>query len=144
MLIVSYDEKYRNDIVAIVGNFYAEALKEYSAPIDPTVLLQVIEQHKDNTFLLIIDGQCEGVLAGITTTNPLNGDKVYQEICWYVNAPHRIKGVMFLKKVEQMLKEQGFTQFIMCLLHNSKSEKIARLYERMEFKPFETHYLKNL
>lgn len=144
MTIVGYDDIYKPDLIELVANFYQEALHEYSAPIDEGVLLEAIEKHKAHIFLLIINDKCEGVIAGVETASPLNCDKVYQEFIWYVNQPHRLNGVRFLMEVQKMLKAQGYAQLIMALMHNSKAEKLQRLYERMGFAPFETHYLKKL
>lgn len=144
MIVVPYDEQYRQDIIEVIRNFYEEAIKEYSAAIDADKLNQTIEQYKDNAFLLIINGKCEGVLAGMAITSPLNHKLVYQEIIWYVNKDHRKYGIFLLHKVEQELKARGFTQLIMACVFNSKTDKLFSLYERMGFKPFEAHFLKTL
>ena len=144
MTIVGYDDKYKQDIIQVVNNFYEEALKEYSSPIELSVLLEVIEKCRDNIFLLIIDDKCEGVFAGVTTTSPLNNDKVFQELIWYCNKPHRLSGVYFLREVERRLKEQGYKQLVMALMANSKMDKITKLYERMNFRLFEQHFIKTL
>ena len=144
MLIVPYDDKYKDGVIQVINNFYTEALSEYSSPIDKDVLSKTIEQYKDNTFLLLIEGKCEGIFAGITTTSPLNSDKVYQELIWYVNKPHRLNGVYFLRQVELILEGQGYKQLVMAVMANSKMDKITKLYKRMNFKLFEMHFIKTL
>jgi hypothetical protein len=144
MTIIPYEDKYKNDIIAIVNNFYDEALKEYSGALSIDALNKAIEAYKDNSFLLIIDDKCEGIISGTIAQSPISEDKIYQEYIWYINEKHRRYGVLFLKRVMQMLKEQGYTQIIMACMHNSKTEKLFRLYERMGFKAFETHFLMQL
>lgn len=144
MLIASYAEQYREDVVNIINNFYTEALREYTAPINKEILNKTIDAYKDNSFLLIIDGKCEGILSGIATTSPLNGEKCYQELIWFVNKPFRKYGVFLLRKVEQLLKEQGYKQLIMACMANSKYVELSKLYHKMNFILFESHFLKNL
>lgn len=144
MTIVGYDEKYKDDVIQVIHNFYTEALSEYSSAIDESVLLKTIDQYRGGIFLLIINDKCEGVFAGATTTSPINSDKVLQELVWFVNKPHRLSGVFFLRQVEAELKRRGYAQLVMALMANSKAEKIASLYGRMKFKLFESHYIKNL
>ena len=144
MDISSYEDRYRDDLIRLVAEFYDEALNEWSAPVDRDRLLQTIEEHKHNVLILIINGKCEGVLAGVVVQSPLNGEKVYQEMIWYVSRAHRLNGVRFLKACEARIKEAGITQFIMALMANSKADKLKRLYERMNFKLFESHYIKQL
>lgn len=144
MIIERGSEKRYAEVLQIVKNFYQEALKEYGTQIDEATLLNNFAKYQKDSFLLIIDGKCEGLIAGVEVRDPLNNAKVYQEIIWYVNEPHRKYGVFLLNKTLEILKTEGYTSMVMALMHNSKTEKIGKLYERMGFKPFETHYLRNL
>jgi len=144
MDIVPYSELYRDDVITIINNFYAEALSAFSRVISIPALEATIQKYKEDSFLLIIDNKCEGIIAGTRANSPLNNDKVYQEMIWYINKKSRHLGVLMMIKVEAVLKEKGYTQLIMALIHGSKEDKLGRFYERNGFKPFETHYLKNL
>ncbi len=145
MIVEKYSDKYYSDIIAICTNFYNEAAGEYDTKgISLEVLKSEIIRYSDNGFLLVVKDRCEGVIAGQTVNSMFNGAKIYQEIIWYVNKPFRKYGVFLLHQAIKKLKEEGFTQLIMACLHNSKTEKLIKLYEQMGFKAIETHYLKEL
>jgi GNAT superfamily N-acetyltransferase len=148
MIIETYTDKYHDDVVDIIDNFYKEAIRYYDVGLDKDRLMQTITMLKahnaGNAFLLIIDGKCQGILAGIESPAMLNTKRIFQELIWYVNEPFRRYGVGLLHTVQTMLKIQGFDTIIMTVLEASKPEKIKKLYERMGFKHFETHYIRNL
>lgn len=142
--IERYSPAYYDDVVSVIYNFYEEALKEYSKKIDQASVDSAIERLKDDAFLLIVNGKCEGVLAGVVTQFPISNKKVYQESIWYVNQAFRKYGVKLLKQAQDMLKAQGFTSLVMVCLHNSMTEKLFRFYQRLGFVPLETHFLRSL
>jgi len=148
MIIETYSDKYYNDVIQIMDNFYVEAIQAFDDSFDKNVLAETITKLKDsgtgNAFLLIIDDKCEGMLAGIEAPSMLNDKRVFQEIVWYVNKPFRKYGIRLLKKAQEMLKADGFDTMIMAVLESSKPVEIKRLYERMGFMLFETHYIKAL
>jgi len=144
VIIERYTTARYKEVLAIVRNFYEEALKEYGGNFDETIFNETVNKYKDNSFLLIIDDKCVGVLAGIETTSPLNRDKIFQEIIWYVNKPHRKYGVYFLNKAREMLRQEGYSAIVMACIHNLKTVQLFRFYERHGFIPFETHFLGRL
>ncbi len=140
MLIVGYDLKYRADVVDLVSEFYNEALKDNDGGLDINTLQQTIDIYKDNAFLLIVQDKCVGLIAGLTVHSPINAEKVYQEIIWYVTKGQRRYGVYLLRQVELMLKAAGYNSVIMGCMHNSKADKIFNLYQKLGYKPIETHF----
>jgi len=145
MIVEKYSDKYYQDIIALCTNFYNEAAGEYDKKgVDLECLKHEIIKYSKDAFLLIVNGKCQGVIAGTTVNSMLNGAKIYQEIIWYVNEGYRRYGVFLLHQAIRQLKEQGFTQLIMACLMNSKTEKLIKLYEQMGFRAIETHFLKEL
>lgn len=145
MQIVKYDDKYKDDIMELIKNFYNDAVVKYdSGALENDVILNSIERCRDDSFCFIKDGHCQGVLAGFTVTNPYNSAKTFQEVIWYVNQEYRRFGVKLLKYAEKQLKKRGYKTIVMALLHSSMPAKVHDLYVRLGFKPFETHYLKGL
>lgn len=144
MIVEKYSDKYYADVVVLIENFYTEVLYAYQSATVTEALNSAIEKNKEYAYLLIVDGKCEGVIAGMAVYSPLNNTKVYQEMIWYVNKPFRKYGVFLLNKVMEILKVEGFVSVVMSLMVNSKTDKIARLYERMGFNKFELHFLKNI
>lgn len=148
MIIEKYSGKHDDQITALVEAFHREALSEYDKDFDRAAFLGTIENLKktqaDNAYLLIIDGKCEGIIAGIEIKSLFNNNRMYQELIWYVSEPYRRYGVLMFKKVQADLLSRGFSAIVMAVMENSKTDKIKHFYERIGFKNFETHYIKNL
>jgi len=144
MRIESYTEQRKDDVIRLVREFFDESISEYNQRFELDALYKTIEEYRQHSFLLIIDGKCEGIIAGKEVPTPLSSNKVFHEIIWFVSKPHRMRGVFLLKQAMQTLKELGFTQIIMTLMHNSKTDKLWDYYTRLNFIPFETHFIKTL
>lgn len=145
MRVEVYSDKYFIDVMKIVENFHKEAVCEYESLFDPQVLIGTIKKSDpSNAFLLIVDNACQGILFGTRFDSLINKTKIFQEIIWYVNKPFRTFGVNLLREAEKILKEQGICTMIMAVLENSKTEKIKSFYERLGYKPMETHFVRTL
>lgn len=146
MIVEPYSDKYFLDVVKLVESFHREAVAEYDQLFDAQTIIDTIKAHKDaeTAFLLIIDGSCQGILFGVETKSLLNGSKVFQEIIWYVNKSHRGFGLALFREAEKLLKLKNFKTIIMAVLENSKTQKLKAFYERLGFKPMETHYVRTL
>lgn len=144
MQIVGYDPKYDTEILELVKEFHEESLKEYDTNIDMETITKQINIYKDTGYLLIQENRCVGLMAGMPVNSPVNNEKVYQEIMWYVKKADRKSGVFMLREIERILKASGYAYIIMALVHNSKAEKLHKFYTRMGYKPIETHFMRRL
>lgn len=148
MQIMPYLDKYYDDVLAIVKNFHKEAIQLYDKEYDGRAAQKTIEALRTNasteSFLLIIDNKCQGILAGIQAPSFLNGKHIFQELIWYVNPAYRKYGVAMLRYAEEYLRSVGYDTMIMAVIEGSKTEKIKRFYERMGFELFESQYIRNL
>lgn len=145
MTVEPYSERYFLDIMKLVKSFHAEAVGEYDDLLTPDALIDTIKaQAGPGTFLMIVDGVCQGILHGAITKSPLNDRLVFQEVIWYVNEGFRGNGVRLLKEVEKILKSLGVSIIIMAVLENSKTEKLKQLYEAMGYRKMETHYIRSI
>jgi len=147
MIVENYTDKYLDDVVNIIKNFYNEAVCEYDNMISVDAIVETITNNKqsaENAFLLIVDGHCQGMIFGSRFKSLIGNNQIFQEIIWYVNENYRGYGISLLRHVEKLLKSQGISIMIMAVLENSKTEKIKSFYERLGFKPMETHYVRNL
>ena len=145
MKIEAYSDLYFLDVVKIIENFHKEAVCEYDEFFNPDSLIEAIKSaDPNNAFLLIMDGVCQGLLYGQRFVSATSGKTIFQEAVWYVNKPFRGSGLILLKEAEKMLKSQGVGIIIMAVLENSKTEKIKTFYQRLGFKPMETHYVRSL
>lgn len=145
MTVEYYSDLYFLDVVKIVENFHAEAVKEYEGELSLEKLIEIIKSSEpEDSFLLIVDGTCQGLLSGVRFQSLVTGQMIFQELIWYVNKPFRSRGVLLLKEAEKRLQEQGVSSMIMAVLENSKTEKLKSLYEKLGFKKMETHYIRRL
>ena len=145
MRVETYTDRYFLDVVKLVENFHKEAVSEYDGVFDPNAVIETIkEADKSTLFLMIVDEVAQGIIYGKCFKSFLNDGQVFQEIIWYVNKPYRSRGVKLLREAEKMLKDIGVSTMIMAVLENSKTEKLKRFYERIGYKPMETHYVRNL
>ena len=110
--IETYTDKFYDDVVEIVSNFYEEAIKCYDIGLDKSSVAQTITNLKannaGNAFLLIIDEKCQGLLAGFEAPSMLNTKRIFQEVIWYVNPKYRTHGIVLRNKVLFFLKEQDW------------------------------------
>jgi len=144
MEIARYSEKYHDDVQRLVKEFHAESLDLYGLTFNEQALDSTIEALKHEAYLVIIDGRAEGLMAGKPVTAPSSNEKIWHEVIWYVAKRFRKYGVRLFKQVREQLKERGFTALVMIYMHNSKSDKLARLYERLGFTAMETNYIGRL
>ena len=143
MKIERYQPKYEQDIIKLINNFYEESLEEY-VKLDMSALTKTIDDLKDGAFLLIIDGKCEGALAGKEVASPISSEKVWQEVIWYINPTYRHNGIRLLTEARKILKEEGYNFITMVNMANSKAEKLERFYSSMGFSKMETHWIGRL
>ena len=145
MVIEAYTDKRHEDVVRLVKEFHEEVLAEWGQRLELNALHQAIEKYKKHSFLLVINGRCEGLLAGMEVRPPYTDQRFFHEIIWFVSKPFRLKGVFLLRQVIKTLKKEGYSAVIMtAVMGNSRSEKLSRLYSGMGFEPFEMHYIKRL
>ena len=144
MIIERGSKERYNEALELVRAFHKEALSEYALKIDEDNLIKFFDKCVAQSFLLIIDNKCEGLIAGQEITNPVSGEKVFQETMWFVNEPFRKYGIFLFNKAQEILKQEGYAAIVMVCLANSKTEKLFKLYERMGFVPMEHHFIRRL
>jgi len=144
MRVEIYSEKYFSDVVGLIEKFHSEYLTDYYGLPLKDAITETLINFKDLTFLLINKDKCVGVLAGVEIKSKLNDERFFQEIIWYVEKPYGHFGFYLIEKVKIMLKSLGFSHIIMSVLESMKSKRIEAIYNKLGFKPIETHYIRNL
>jgi hypothetical protein len=144
MIIERGNKERYQEALELVKAFHKEALSEYAFKIDEDALIKFFDLCVAQSFLLIIDNKCEGLLAGQEIKNPVSGERTFQETMWYVNEPFRKYGIFLFNKAQEILKQEGYAAIVMVCLANSKTEKLFKLYERMGFVPMEHHFIRRL
>jgi len=142
MRIETYEDKYEQDVIDMMLNFYKESLGEYGLKIEIPAVKATLDANRQTTFLMVVEGKAVGILAGIVVHPIMNGDTIFQELVWYMEHKYRTYGVIFLRKVEKALKQKGFTGIVMVCMHNSKTDKLFKFYQRAEYVPLETHFMR--
>ena len=142
--VETYSEKYFSDVVRLIEKFHAKYLTDYYGSPSKDVITETIINFKDLTFLLLDRDKCVGVLAGVEIKSKLNDERFFQEIIWYVEKPYGRFGFYLIKKVKIMLKSLWFSHIIMSVLESMKSKRIEAIYNKLGFKPMETHYVRTL
>ncbi len=128
----------------LIAQFTEGSLGEYGTYLDPEKLQRVFDEVYSSSFVIKIDGNIVGVLAGRIITDICSDLLVYEEIVWYVQKEHRRYGIKLLRNVLDWCKAAGVKRMTMSAMHNSKTKKLFSLYERMGFTPQETRFLKQL
>ena len=89
-------------------------------------------------------GKVVGVFSGYYTTYILNNEKLFHELVWYVHPDHRRTGLKLYEHCEAAVKESGAKKMVMIHMATSMGDKLTALYEKMGYKPLETHYVKDI
>ena len=130
--------------LCLIAEFAEESLGEYGTYIDPKKLQETFDKGYLTSFGGFVDGKMVGVFGGQIVTDLCSRHPAYQEMIWFMNKDYRRHGLKLLFKAMDWCKSQGITRMIMVCMHNSKTEKIFDLYERLGFKPMETHFVKEI
>jgi len=146
--LANYEARYYDDVVVLVEMFYRDFLKEF----DPGIVRGLIDEwivkfsgpNARNSFLMIHDGKCVGVIAGQEIRSPLNDKRIFQEVFWFMADGFGRYITWFINSVRARLKENGFDMFIMAVLDSPKAERVKSIYESMGFRLLETHYMREL
>lgn len=94
----------------------------------------------------VIVGQYEqGIFVGgfgmVIAPDINDGVKVANECFWFVHPDHRIGGMKLLHEAMKVAKELSCKRFSIIHLCNEAGEKLSRIYNKLGFRPIETHYL---
>jgi GNAT superfamily N-acetyltransferase len=144
MRIERYSDQHEDDVRRLAKAFQDESLFEYGLTFNNDALTKTLNELKSQIFLLIVDGKCQGMLAGKEVYSPVSSDKCWHEMVWYVDKDYRKYGIRLLDAVRAILKAEGYTAIVMVYMHNSKSDKLHRLYTRLGFTPMETNFIGRL
>ena len=140
-----YQNEDYDSIAGLIKEFYEASMNHYNIMQDSDKKLRdICEACGSTSFVLSVDGQIVGLIAGIVGSSHLSDQPVYQELVWYVSEKHRRYGIRLLNHLEAWCYLHGIKQIVMARMSNSMPEKISKLYEAMGYKEFEIHYIKTL
>ncbi len=142
--VVQYKEEDITSIIELVSAFHKEVIEEYGLKLDREKLFYEIEKQIPTSFFLKNSSGYIGVLGGKVIELDGLSEKAYHESVWYVKPGYRKYGIKLVKAAEQWARENGCTKFLMVCMHNSKTDKLFKFYERIGMTPLETHFIKEL
>ena len=128
----------------LVAEFAEESLIKYGTYMDLDKLTDTFNAVKDTSFALVVKDKVQGVLGGRVITDFCSKNPVYEEVIWYVRKQYRRYGIKLYYFLEQWCKIHEIDRITMSCMHNSKTDKLMKFYEKMGFTPMETRYIKIL
>ncbi len=131
-------------VLLLLKDFHKESLSKYNVFCDDNVARVFMQKCVETSFVLEMEGKVVGILGGMITHYPLNDEKMYYEMVWYVDPKYRLHGVSLFHKLEDYCKEQGIKKIGMALMANSKATKLEKFYKRLGFELLEKHYIKSV
>ena len=129
----------------LLKQFCQESLDEYGMNIALASVQRTAKGCAATSLVLEHEGKIVGLLAGAITMNPIDNQRIWQEIVWYVSKPYRRHGVKLLRTMEIKVKQEwGCAGMMMVCMGNSMTKKLDAYYQREGYVPLETHYFKRL
>jgi GNAT superfamily N-acetyltransferase len=88
------------------------------------------------------DGLVLGMIAAMLYTQPMSGERIGSELCWWMEPEARggRTALRLLRTAETWAKAQGAVVFQMM----APNADVGRLYEALHYEPIETHYMRRI
>lgn len=131
-------------IMELIAEFAEESLSEYGTYLDSEQLQKTYDLLWRTSFAAVVGGKVVGVIAGRIVEDICSKLPVYEEIVWYVQKSHRKYGILLMRRIEDWCHQQNIKRLTMSCMHNSQTDKLFSLYERLGFLPMETRFIKEL
>ena len=146
ILTTEYKPEYRDKVLELVKEFEQEYFGEFGLETNLETFDQAIEEQKDSCFILMDDDKIAGVLSGMLVKGFAATGITWHEVLWYVRKPYRqsMYGMVLFDKACESLKARGVKNIMTSHLANKVGERMGRIYKRLGFKEFETHYIKRI
>ena len=93
---------------------------------------------------MVVGDEVVGILGGRLITDICSNLPAYEELIWYVRKEHRNCGMRLMYHMEDWCKKNNINRVIMSCMHNSKTEKLFKLYKRIGFEEMETRFIKQI
>lgn len=103
----------------------------------------MIELPQAGVFVLEVDGEVVGLIAGLVAPYLFNAELTGQELLWYVEPAHRggRQSLRLVRVLEEWARMQGAATFAMAALMTSPVG-IFDYYESRGYIPQETHFVR--
>ena len=131
------------EILKLVKEFHLESLNKYDLFLNEEVINKIMPAMVETSFVLEVNGEIKGVIAGFFDTHILDNEKLFHEVIWYVSKEYRGRGAGLLSEMEQYCRDKGVKYFVM--INMGDSDKVfSKFYKSQGFKKLETQWIKTL
>lgn len=138
------EQKDYTQIIELIADFAEEALAEYGTYLEEKKLMSSFQSMYSTSFVAVKGDEVIGVLGGRVVTDFCSDLPAYEEVIWYMKTEYRKYGIRLFHHVIEWCIVHGLGRITMCCMHNSKTEKLFKLYKQMGFRPMETRFIKEL
>lgn len=120
---------------------YAHYLRATESTLT-TVVGHVLRNENSNVWVADVNGRLIGMIAASLYTQPMSGECVGTEICWWMEPEARggRTAIRLLRTAEAWAQEHGAVVFQMI----APNAAVGALYKRLAYQPIETHYQRRL
>lgn len=137
-----------DDLIRMARAFHAASCYAATVQMDPRSFAETVAGMATGGGVVLVAerfGKACGMAAAITYPHWFNKDHLSgQEVFWWVDPEARgtRAGFMLMKGLEQWAREAGCKTFHMASTANLAPEKLAKVYERMGYRPQDIYYTK--
>jgi N-acetylglutamate synthase-like GNAT family acetyltransferase len=134
-------ERDFDGVLELIKEFQEESINAYDLLCDDKIAKALMPEFLETSLVMLLDGELIGVIAGRVMDYPLNGEKVFQEVLWFVKKEHRIYSSEFLTALEEQVKKWGIKKLVMSYFGHLE---LDRFYRAKGYRFLEAHYIKNI
>lgn len=128
-------------VLGLIKEFQEESINAYDLLCDDKIAKALMPEFLETSLVMLNDGELIGVLAGRIMEYPLNHEKVFQEVLWFVKKEHRVHSSQFLDALEEQCRKWGLKKLVMSYFGHLE---LDRFYKAKGYRFLEAHYLKDL
>lgn len=134
-----------DNALLLLQEFNKDSLEDLGLGLKNHFIIEKLVPNCLATTLVAIEGnKLVGIISGTIAETFTNGEKVFQEIVWFVSKQYRRCGVLLLKRLEEECRNWGCKAIVMVNIVNSMPAEVGRFYERSGYKLLEQHYIKRI
>ncbi len=138
-----------DDIYNLIKEFFDESINEYKILLDYETVVFSIKNHIDNMICIVYekDNKIIGVIGGVISQSIFDKRQIFgQESMWFVSKNYRNDrvGIELIKAFEKECISLGANVIIMISMNNLNSNILDKIYNRMNYKLLERHYIKGV
>ena len=133
-----------DQIIPIVEEFHAETLDRFGFSGDEDKVRALAVACIDTSFMAWEGDRLIGVIGGQVVVPSSGNEKIWQEYIWYVLPEYRSVGLKLYAKMEQKCRDMEITKMVMVHMCDKIGDKVASVYDKIGYRPFEIHYVKEL